>query len=71
VFTHDLDFSAILALTGANGPSAVQLRTHDVLPDRVGSWVVNVLREHSVELDRGAVVVIDPDTSRIRLLPLS
>src|SRR6266446_4828647 len=31
--THDLDFSAILATTEAVGPSVVQVRTQDVLPD--------------------------------------
>ena len=27
VFTHDLDFSALLALTEATGPSVIQVRT--------------------------------------------
>lgn len=31
VFTHDLDFSTILALTGDDGPSVVQMRTQDVM----------------------------------------
>lgn len=30
VFTHDLDFGAILAATGANAPSVVQLRTQGI-----------------------------------------
>lgn len=32
VFTHDLDFGTLLALTRASGPSVVQVRAHDVLP---------------------------------------
>ena len=32
VFTHDLDFGALLALTRATGPSVIQVRAHDVLP---------------------------------------
>ena len=31
VLTHDLDFTTILALTRAAGPSVVQVRTQDVL----------------------------------------
>lgn len=31
VFTRDLDFSALLAHTGAGGPSVLQARTHDAL----------------------------------------
>jgi len=30
VFTHDLDFTTLLALTGARGPSVIQLRSQDV-----------------------------------------
>lgn len=36
VFTHDLDFSRILALTRASGPSVFQVRTEDVLPSAIG-----------------------------------
>jgi predicted nuclease of predicted toxin-antitoxin system len=32
VFTHDLDFGRLLALTRAIGPSALQVRAQDVLP---------------------------------------
>ena len=33
VFTHDLDFTTLLAVTDANGPSILQLRSQDVLVD--------------------------------------
>ncbi|NDC55149.1 MAG: hypothetical protein EBZ74_13005, partial [Planctomycetia bacterium] len=32
VFTHDLDFGAILAATGADSPSVIQIRSQDVTP---------------------------------------
>lgn len=32
VLTHDLDHGAMLAATGATGPSVVQVRTQDVRP---------------------------------------
>ena len=34
VFTHDLDFGHLLALTRARGPSVIQLRAQDTLPSR-------------------------------------
>jgi predicted nuclease of predicted toxin-antitoxin system len=70
VVTHDLDFSAILATTEAVGPSVVQVRTQDVLPDAVGSDVVRVLRAHLTALDQGAIVSIDELASRVRVLPI-
>jgi len=70
VFTHDLDFSALLGTTGANGPSVLQVRTQDVLPSAVGDNVVRVLREQSVALHDGAVVTLDEVASRIRVLPI-
>lgn len=32
VFTHDLDFGAMLALTQAMSPSVLQVRAQDILP---------------------------------------
>jgi len=70
VVTHDLDFSALLASTEAVGPSVIQVRTQDVLPDAVGSDVVRVLRDHRAALDEGAIVSIDELASRVRVLPI-
>ncbi len=70
VVTHDLDFSPILASTEAIGPSVIQVRTQDVLPDAVGSDVVRVLRDHRAALDQGAIVSIDELASRVRVLPV-
>jgi predicted nuclease of predicted toxin-antitoxin system len=70
VVTHGLDFSALLASTEALGPSVIQVRTQDVLPDAVGSDVVRVLREHRAALDEGAIVSIDELASRVRVLPI-
>jgi predicted nuclease of predicted toxin-antitoxin system len=70
VFTHDLDFSALLAMSHAAGPSVLQVRTQDVLPESIGEHVVEVLRTHGPALDRGAVVTIDETSSRVRILPI-
>ena len=70
VFTHDLDFSALLATTGAAGPSVIQVRGQDVLPSALGDDVARVLREHSDALERGAIVTVDLVKARIRILPI-
>jgi predicted nuclease of predicted toxin-antitoxin system len=36
VLTHDHDFGALLALTQADGPSAIQVCTQDVTPGAIG-----------------------------------
>lgn len=70
VLTHDLDFSAILAATGAKAPSVIQIRAQDVLSERFQSLVVNALRQFESVLASGALVVIDESRSRARVLPL-
>lgn len=71
VFTHDLDFSAILAATRGDGPSVVQLRTDNVSPEEIGDSVVAAVRQMQSELLAGALLTIDPKRSRLRLLPLN
>lgn len=70
VFTHDLDFGAILALTRAFGPSVLQLRTRDVFPDHAGQLVVAAIRQFQSQLERGALVTIYAASARARVLPI-
>src|SRR5262249_6296325 len=70
VFTHDLDFGTMLALTHATGPSVLQVRTQDVLPEDIGSLVIAALRQHDAALAAGALVIVDAKKSRVRVLPL-
>jgi len=70
VFTHDLDFSAILAASQADGPSVVQLRTDDVLPATHAETVLRALRQFETELTDGAILSVDPKHARVRSLPL-
>jgi len=55
VITHDLDFSVILAHSAAAGPSVIQIRTQDLLPEAIGADVVRVLRQHDTALAPGAL----------------
>lgn len=70
VFTHDLDFGALLAATRAAGPSVIQVRTHDITPEGAGPIVLAALSEHQTALDRGALISIDEERARARILPL-
>lgn len=70
VLTHDLDFSSILAATGGEKPSVVQIRSDNTSPEAIGKIVVTALRQMASELDAGALLTIDPKRARLRLLPL-
>jgi predicted nuclease of predicted toxin-antitoxin system len=69
VFTHDLDFGTILALTHASGPSVLQVRGQNVLPEHMSPVVVAALRQHDAALAAGAIVVVEEKKSRVRVLP--
>ena len=70
IFTHDLDFGTILAVTHATGPSVLQVRAEDVLPDAIGTLLLAALRQHETDLASGALVVVDAGRSRVRVLPI-
>ncbi len=70
VFTHDLDFGTTLALTHATGPSVLQVRGQDVLPDHLEGVVIAALRQQDSDLASGALVVVDESRSRVRVLPI-
>ena len=70
VFTHDLDFGTILALTHETGPSVLQVRAGNILPDHLEGPVVAALDQHEADLASGAIVVVDEGRSRVRVLPI-
>jgi predicted nuclease of predicted toxin-antitoxin system len=71
LFTHDLDFGAILAASGGRKPSVVQLRTENIIPEAVLERVVDALRKVEADVADGALVTIEPSRHRVRLLPLT
>jgi predicted nuclease of predicted toxin-antitoxin system len=70
VFTHDLDFGSLLASTGAEIPSVIQVRTQDTLPSSIGDLVIMALRQFESELEFGALLTVDKFKSRVRILPI-
>ena len=70
VLTHDLDFAMLLGTTGDRGPSVILVRALDVFPQALGALVVQVLVEHAAAIDGGAIVTLDGQNARLRILPI-
>lgn len=70
IFTHDLDFGTLLALSKSRKPSVIQLRSQEVMPHVMGMVVIAALSELQAELSNGALVTIDTEKRRARILPL-
>ena len=70
ILTHDLDFSAILAANRRNKPSLIQLRTGDIIPDKAAALVINALQVAASEIETGAILTIELNKARLRILPL-
>lgn len=70
ILTHDLDFGAILAASGREGPSVMQIRADDLSLEAIGPAVVTALRQMSESLALGALVTVDPAKTRVTVLPL-
>ena len=70
VLTHDLDFGDILAATAGEAPSVLQLRTGSLGFDTAGVQLLACLASHAEALLRGALITLDLQRARVRLLPL-
>ncbi len=70
VLTHDLDFGVLLSMTQKAGPSVIQVRTQDVTPEAIGSLVLTALETHKDALKQGALLSIQEQSSRVRVLPI-
>ena len=70
VITQDLDFSAILALSGYVKPSLINLRLENPRPDLVTSRIIEVVSTMEKELEEGVVITVDETSARYRNLPI-
>lgn len=71
VLTNDLDFAAILASTHHKKPSVVQTRTEDLDPNVIGAQIVAALQQAQKELEAGALLTIEADRTRLKVLPFA
>jgi predicted nuclease of predicted toxin-antitoxin system len=70
VFTHDLDFGAILAASNLAAPSVVQIRSGNTDPAAISASLLVALHQMQSDLVAGALVTVDNARSRVRMLPL-
>ncbi len=70
VFTHDLDFGIMLALTKANKPSVLQVRTQNMYTELFINEILKVLKDFHHELKTGAIITVDENRSRVKILPI-
>jgi predicted nuclease of predicted toxin-antitoxin system len=70
LLTHDLDFGAILASSLGVSPSVVQIRALNLDPDAVMAKVVNAIEKVAEDLKAGALVIVQPGSTRARILPI-
>lgn len=70
IITHDADFHALLALSGATMPSVVRLRIEGLKSDECAGVVNHVLQLCHDDLMAGALVTALPTSVRVRRLPI-
>ena len=70
VLTFDLDFSAILSMTHELKPSIAQIRASVLYANKAVDLISSALVRNADDLRKGAVLSIDLNKARIRLLPL-
>ena len=70
ILTNDLDFGTILATTGFESPSIIQIRRRNVRPEVIAPLVLQVIEKFTTELEAGALIVVDEYRYRVRLLPI-
>ena len=69
VFTQDLDFGTLLATTYVQKPSVIQIRVQNALPKNLGTWLAKILQQHEKSLENGALLTVDENRTRVRVLP--
>jgi predicted nuclease of predicted toxin-antitoxin system len=70
LLVHDLDFSQLMALSGARLPSVVTFRLMDMRPESVNKSLTEVLLKFPRELEQGSLLSIREHRIRVRDLPI-
>jgi predicted nuclease of predicted toxin-antitoxin system len=70
LLTHDLDFGELMAASGAELPSVVIFRLHDMRPELVNVYREQILTVHGELLKQGLIVSVSERQIRLRNLPV-
>lgn len=71
LISADTDFGALLAASGATGPSVLLVRRiSERRADEMAAIIMANLEQVADDLDRGAIVVLGEDWVRVRSLPI-
>ena len=70
IITFDLDFGDILALGVLDKPSVIIFRLADERVDSVHQRLAVVLTERHVDLEAGALILVEDTRYRVRKLPI-
>ncbi len=70
LLTHDLDFAELIAAGQSRIPSVVVFRLRKMRPEIVNRYLYDVLDNHAIELQQGAIVSVSEGLLRVRILPL-
>ena len=70
VVTHDLDFSAILSVTHGQKPSVIQIRVQNLNANEIAELIAMTVSQNSDTIGQGAIVSLDANRARMRVLPL-
>jgi len=70
VVTLDADFHALLAISGAAGPSVIRIRIEGLRAESLAGVLVDVLKLCKDDLSHGAMVSVTEHGVRVRRLPL-
>jgi predicted nuclease of predicted toxin-antitoxin system len=68
--TLDADFHAILAVSGAAGPSVIRVRREGLDAAALAEVVVQVLVGYETELVRGSLITVKPRKTTCHNLPI-
>ena len=71
IVTQDLDFSALVALSGARSPSIISVRLGSARVEVVNRRLEVVLPRVRPDVLAGAIVTVGEDSVRVRALPVS
>ena len=56
--------------TDAESPSVFQVRAQDISPENIGNIVISAIKQFEQMLNQGALVSLDKNRARARILPL-